>query len=227
MRGKRMNYSAIIFDLDGTLLDTLADLADSFNHALTAHQFPAHPVSAYRIFIGDGARTAVERALPQTARNNQTVEIVLQEFKRHYAQNFNNKTRPYPGILSLIEKLKSKDIRMAVLSNKPHDFTIQCTDYYFKNKFDLVQGFDNRFPKKPEPQSVKFILGELGLKAEEALYVGDTKTDMATARNADITSVGVVWGFRDERELRESGANYIIHHPGEILQVLNNNRISR
>lgn len=214
-----MKYKAVIFDLDGTLLDTLEDLADSFNYALKMHHFPLHSSSACRMFVGDGARTAVERALPPEARDDKTIDKVLAEFSKHYAQNYNNKTKPYPGIITLLEALKSTGINLVVLSNKPHEFTLQCMNAYFKNIFILVQGVETRFNKKPAPESSHNILERLKLSAEEALFVGDTRTDIQTAKNAGLKSVGVTWGFRERKELQQAGADFIIDRPEELLTL--------
>ncbi len=208
-----MPFKAVIFDLDGTLLNTLEDLANSFNYALAFHHFSQHPVSAYRYFIGDGAHTAVERALPPEARDEETVRLVLKAFTDHYAQNYKNKTLPYDGIPVLLETLKSNNIKMAVLSNKPHDFTVQCVQDYFDGYFIRVQGVESRFDKKPAPQSTLHILEQFRLPAEQALFVGDTKTDIQTAKNAGLKSAGAVWGFRGREELEQAGADFIIEKP--------------
>jgi len=215
-----MSFNGIIFDLDGTLLNTLDDLADSFNYALAQYQYPQHPLAAYRYFIGDGAQTAVERSLPPEARNEKTVRLVLSAFTEHYAKNYKNKSQPYPGIPALLESLKSRDIRMAVLSNKPHDFTVQCVQDYFDNYFIRVQGVESRFDKKPAPQSTLHILEQFKLPAEQALFVGDTKTDIHTAKNAGLKSAGVAWGFRGRVELEQAGADFIIEHPQKLAFII-------
>ncbi len=214
-----MRFNAVIFDLDGTLLNTIDDLADSFNYALAQYQFPQHPVSAYRFFIGDGAHMAIERALPPEARNAEIIEQVLGAFSEHYAQNYKNKTKPYPGITELLKTLKNRAIKMAVLSNKPHDFTIQCVREYFDDYFIPVQGVESRFDKKPAPESTHHILEQFKLPAEQVLFVGDTKTDIQTAKNAGLKSAGVVWGFRGREELQQAGADFIIGHPKELLTL--------
>ena len=213
-----MEFKGAIFDLDGTLLDTLEDLADSFNYALRSFNFPEHPVNSYKFFVGDGAKDAVTRALPVDKRDEKTVEKTLNLFSEHYSKNYNNKTGPYTGMIELLENLKSRAVKLAVLSNKPHHFTLQCVEFYFNDQFDLVMGA-GRFPKKPDPQSALYILKELQIEKSEVVYVGDTKTDMQTAKAAGLPAVGVTWGFRDEAELKETGADYIINHPAELLKI--------
>lgn len=214
-----MDFKALIFDLDGTLLNTLSDLADSFNYALAQNQFPQHPLSAYRHFIGNGARMAVERSLPPEARMDKTIDTVLRVFTMHYAQNYKHKSQPYPGIVELLNTLKDKNIQMAVLSNKPHDFAVQCVREYFDDYFIHVQGAESRFDKKPAPQSTHFILEQFELPAARVLFVGDTKTDIQTAKNAGLRSAGVTWGFRDRKELQQAGADFIIDHPLGLLSL--------
>jgi len=214
-----MKYKSIIFDLDGTLLDTLEDLADSFNYALGQNGFAIHPVEAFRYFIGDGARKAVERSLPETARNNKTIEKVLATFKSWYNDHYNIKSAPYPGIVDTISELRKKDFKIAVLSNKLHDFTLNCVQHYFPDTFDWVQGHMDEFPRKPDPASTKNILEILKISAGQTIFVGDTATDMNTAKNSGLVSVGVAWGFRGEQELKQAGAGSIICHPKEILEI--------
>lgn len=214
-----MNFKAIIFDLDGTLLDTLEDLADSFNYALAENGFQVHPTEAYRYFIGDGARKAVERALPEIARTNETIENVLVTFKSWYAGHYNIKSKPYPGIVDLLARLNQFPVKRAVLSNKPHDFTLSCVRNYFPDTFDWVQGYQEKFPRKPNPASTQFILEQFGLSPGEAVFVGDTATDINTAKNSGLISVGVAWGFRGEQELGQAGADFIIQQPKQLFQI--------
>lgn len=212
-----MSYKAIIFDLDGTLLNTLEDLAGSFNYALKSAGFAEHPVHAYRHFVGNGADIAIKRALPDEARDAATVQEVLVTFKKHYAHNYNAETQPYSGIPELLRRLKEQDAKLAVLSNKPHSFTLDCVAEYFPDTFHLVRGVDARFPKKPDPASTLFIIDALQINADETLYVGDTATDMETAQRAGLRALGAAWGFRDEEELKCAGANVVIHDPLEVM----------
>ena len=215
-----MPHKAVIFDLDGTLLDTLEDLADSFNFALNRFGFAVHPIDAYKHFVGDGADTAVTRALPERARSEQNIKNVLNVFNMHYDKNYNVKTRPYPGILELLDILKSRGLKLIVLSNKPHDFTVSCVAEYFPGMFDAVRGVDLQFPKKPHPAAANYIIGSLKIEAAETLYIGDTATDMETAEKAGFESIGVTWGFRDETELRAAGAKHIVNNSVHILKYL-------
>ncbi len=214
-----MRYKCIIFDLDGTLLNTLEDLADSFNYALEAYGYPIHPVEAYRYFIGNGARKAVERSLPETARIDITIEKVLATFKYWYDGHYHIKSKPYPGINELLASLRQLELKLAVLSNKPHDFTLNCVQHYFSDTFDWVQGHMDEYPRKPDPASAKYILKKLGVSTDQTIFVGDTATDINTAKNSGLASVGVAWGFRGEQELTQAGADYIIKHPLDLLQI--------
>jgi phosphoglycolate phosphatase len=215
-----MKFKGAIFDLDGTLLNSLEDIADSFNYSLAKYHFPIHPVSAYQYFVGDGAKDALKRALPKDIRENETVvEKLLTDFSAHYADNFYNKTKPYDGIVDMVLKLKSMNIKIAVLSNKPHRFTVQCVEKAFNEAFHFVYGVVERFPKKPDAQSTIHLIKKMGLKKSDVIYVGDTKTDMMTAKNAGITAVGVSWGFRDVKELKKYGADFIINSPNELINL--------
>ncbi len=213
-----MPFKAVIFDLDGTLLNTLEDLAASFNYALKSAGFSEHPVYAYKHFVGNGAEMAIKRALPEEARGDAEITKVLNIFKEHYAHNYNVKTRPYPGILELLQRLKGQDAELAVLSNKPHDFTVDCVAENFPDTFHIVRGVDNRFPKKPDPAAALFIINDLKISADETLYVGDTATDMQTAKRAGFFALGAAWGFRGEGELRAAKADVVIHNPLDVLE---------
>lgn len=215
-----MAIKAIIFDLDGTLLDTLQDLADSFNFALQKYNYPIHAASEYRYFVGDGAQKAMERALPESARRPDQVKKVLALFADHYSKNFDNLTRPFAGIPELMQTLKARGLTVAVLSNKPHPFTVQCVDAYFNGLVDFTHGVLDDGLKKPDARVINAVVEEIAVPRAEILYVGDTGTDMQTAVNGQLTGVGVTWGFRDEEELRRAGATHIIDKPEQLLALL-------
>lgn len=219
-----MHIKATIFDLDGTLLDTLEDLAASFNRVLSKNRFPIHKPEEYRNFVGNGALTCLTRILPQDHRfRARDIEKLLQEFKWDYNQNWNKTTKPYPAIPELLDALVKSNIRLAVLSNKPHDITLKCVNYYFKqNPFSIILGQSEQIPVKPNPTGVLHIIDQLGILPSETLLIGDTSTDMVTARNAGLTPIGVAWGFRTITELQESGASRIIHDPLDLLEIIEN-----
>ncbi len=208
----------MLFDLDGTLVDSLADLANATNHALTQLACPTHPLEAYRIFVGDGARVLCERALP--ADRQGLINEALHLMRAHYAQHWANLTRPYPGISELLAALHERGYKLAVLSNKPDDFTKQVVAHYFRpNPFVAVRGQLPQVPLKPDPTAALQIAEEFHIPPAEWLYLGDTNTDMRTARNAGLFAVGVLWGFRGREELEEAGAQTIIARPADVLQL--------
>ncbi|MNK00137.1 Phosphoglycolate phosphatase [compost metagenome] len=210
----------ILFDLDGTLLDTLQDLGDSCNAILEQHGYPTHPLVAYKKFVGNGVQKLIERALPEKARTVETITALLAAFKTYYEQKPVSHTRPYPGIVSLLQELKSLGYLISVASNKYHEAVIPLMQQYFPDiPFDLVLGHRTGHPAKPDPAIVLDSLEALGINKQNCLYVGDSSVDMDTANNAGVTAIGVTWGFRDEDELRQHGAKYIIHTPSELLNI--------
>lgn len=217
------NFQGVIFDLDGTLLDSLTDIADCANEALEKMGFPIHPVADYRYFVGDGVRTLMERILPENARKDpQALAQTLQLYVDAYAVGWDRKTRPYPGIPELLDTLTARGVKKAVFSNKPAECTARCVEKLLASwTFEEVVGQkDGVIPKKPDPAGGLWIMERWGAKPEEILYVGDTATDMETAQNAGFVSVGVTWGFRPEEELRDAGARFIIHLPMELAPLL-------
>jgi phosphoglycolate phosphatase len=214
-----MRFRGVMFDLDGTLADSLGDLANATNQALTSLGLPAHPREKYRTMVGDGARVLCERATPAERRD--LVPEVLQRMRAHYAAHWFEETRLYAGIPELVAALSERGYRLAVLSNKPEDFTRQMIAHYFPdNPFQAVRGQRAGTPLKPDPAGALAIAGELAVPAPAWLYLGDTNTDMATARAAGMKPVGVLWGFRDREELVGSGAAEIVAAPAEVLKLL-------
>lgn len=211
----------VIFDLDGTLLNTIDDLAISTNYALRQFGFPEHALSEYPYFVGHGITKLIERALPQDQRNDATVSKLKQEFVKYYQQHKTDKTRPYQGISSVLEVLNEKGILLAVASNKYHQGTDELIRHYFGSSlFKVIAGQKEGVPAKPDPAVIHHILSQTGIPGSETLYVGDSGVDMQTAANSGITSVGVTWGFRPRRELEESGANHIAERPYDILNFI-------
>lgn len=216
-----MAYRAVLFDLDGTLLDSLADLADSCNAALAHHGFPAHPTESYKYFVGDGVATLLERALPKGRNDLATITDVSPTYRAEYQKRWNAKTRPYPGVPELLDALTQRQLTLAVLSNKPDDFTRKCvTELLPRWHFHLVMGATPALPHQPHPAGALQLARTLNLSPADFLYLGDTSTDMQTATSAGMFPVGVTWGFRPESELLAHGARHLLKHPLDLLQLL-------
>lgn len=212
-------YRYVFFDLDGTLLNTIDDLADAGNYALVRLGLEPYPVERYKYFVGNGIPKLIERILPE----NSSAELRRNAhdlFSEYYGKHSEDKTRPYPGIPELIEKLRSNDIKTAVITNKDHIFSAELIRRYFGKQITAVYGSVPGVPHKPDPQIVNKALSELGANREEVLYVGDSGVDMQTAKNAGLISCGVLWGFRKEDELTENGAHFICSSPDEIADIV-------
>ena len=217
----RMPYQAVIFDLDGTLLDTLEDIGDAVNRVLAARGFPVHPIDAYRFFLGNGVVKLITRALPEDRRDAGTVRSCLEAYHADYDRNWNVKTILYEGIGAMLDALTARGLKLAVLSNKPHEFTERCVREFLSNwSFDVVIGGREEMPLKPDPAGALAIAHSLGIPPAVCLYLGDTPVDITTAIAAGMTPVGVLWGFRPAKELRASGATILIEQPLEILGLL-------
>jgi len=215
-----MGYKAIIFDLDGTLLDTLDDLADAGNQVLSAAGLPVHPVDSYRYFVGDGLLALIGRIIPENMRTGDQIQRLAEAFRNVYSQNWNARTRMYDGIETLLGGLESAGVLMSVLSNKPHDFTVVCVrEFLGKWTFDQVLGNREGLARKPDPAGALEIAGRLGLPPSEVVYLGDTATDMKTAVAAGMYPVGALWGFRTAAELKASGAAFLVKQPEEVLEL--------
>lgn len=213
---------AVLFDLDGTLLDTLEDLADSGNAVLLAHGFGAHRVEAYRTFIGDGMGKLVERIFPPgTVEDPSVLEQRLLEYKAAYDDRWQHKTRVYDGITELLDHLARQGVKTGVLTNKAQAFAVKCVDAFFgDHPWDVVLGQREGMPRKPDAAGANEALRAMGVGAGEALFVGDSAVDMQTAVNAGIKAVGVSWGFRGRGELVANGATVVIDSPMELVGVL-------
>jgi phosphoglycolate phosphatase len=216
-----MPYRAILFDLDGTLLNTLDDLADAGNFALTQMGFPVHPTVAYKYFIGDGVETLVRRALPADQVEPATVSRCTDLVRQAYAERWADKTRPYPGVPEMLDALCARRVPMAVLSNKPDHFTRLCVERLLPRwAFAAVVGAQPNLARKPNPAGALAIAAQLRVAPGEMIYLGDTNTDMHTAVAAGMYPVGALWGFRTAEELRAAGAQILIERPGDLLQIL-------
>ena len=216
-----MKYRAVLFDLDGTLLNTLQDVADAVNYGLASLHFPLHPIAAYKTFIGEGRDVLVRRALPSENRDDATIQKVLDHVNAYYAIHWADNTAPYAGIPELLNTLTAKGIKIAVLSNKADDLTNICvTKLLSRWRFSLVAGSKPTVPNKPDPTSALLIAKELEIQAAEFIYLGDSDIDMQTANGAGMYALGAGWGFRSTPELLGAGAKAVLKHPGELLQYL-------
>ncbi len=214
---------AVLFDLDGTLVNSLADLANSVNFALTQFGFPTHETEKFKYFVGDGMAKLIERVLPENKKDNEIKAQVLDTFMNHYRMHYADKTIAYDGIEELVKQLADNDLKLAVVSNKAQDMAVEVTLKVLKGlQFDIVCGKREGYPTKPDPTLTLEIIKELGVKSEDCVFIGDSGMDMAVAKNANLKSIGVLWGFRTEEELSVNGADYIVNHPSEILDIIKN-----
>lgn len=213
--------SLVIFDLDGTLLNTIADLGEATNYALTQMGYPAHPLSAYNMMVGNGIRRLIERALPEEARTDDIVEATRQHFLHHYNQHLCDNTAPYPGITDLLHDLTDRKVAVAVASNKFQEGVTTLINHFFPEvPWVAVMGNREGIPAKPDPSIVFNILADYPTPKSEVLYVGDSGVDMETARRACLDSCGVTWGFRSRRELEAGNADFVVDTPDDILPLL-------
>lgn len=211
-----MKYNLAIFDLDGTLLNTLEDLADSVNIALEAGGFPIRSIDEIREFIGSGVSELIRLSLPENTDAN-TFEQTLRLFKGNYLNNMKKKTKPYDGIIELLTVLKSWGVKTAVVSNKFEAGTKELCAHFFRGLIDTAMGDSGEYKRKPDPSGMLAVIKSLGEKPEKVLYIADSLIDIETAKNACVDFVGVSWGFRDRHFLRLNGANTVIEHPSELL----------
>lgn len=209
---------AVIFDMDGTLLNTLCDLKISTNYALEKLNMPQRTVDEIKNFIGDGVRKLIERAVSKNA-DEKTINKCLEIFKEHYSKNMYNNTAPFDGIIELLKSLKQMKIKTGVVSNKFDSAIKELTKKYFNNLIDISIGQSEIIPPKPDSKGILKAMEYLNIKKEEVLYIGDSDVDIKTAKNAKVKSIGVLWGYRDESYLK--GADYIISNPSEILKIIN------
>lgn len=214
-----MKYELIIFDLDGTILDTLEDLADSMNYALAKYGYPTRTIEEVRSFVGNGLLMLTRRAIaPETDEN--VIQMVLAEQKAYYKEHCADKTRPYEGIMELLQLLKKEGYKLAVVSNKA-DYAVQILcEQYFAGIFHMAVGEKENVRKKPAPDAVNAVLENLQIDRRKAVYVGDSEVDIETAANASMPAVLVDWGFRDALFLQEQGAKTLVHTIDELKKAL-------
>lgn len=217
-------YRAVAFDLDGTLLNTLEDLANAANAALATAGYPQHPVAAYRQFVGNGLQMLVRRALPSGEADRLGPDGFAELVRRtgdNYAGDWAVATRPYPHIPELLKALCERGVPLAVVTNKPHEWTLRMLAHYFPDKpFLFVQGAMPELPHKPDPAGALEAARRLGVRPNETAFVGDSNVDMHTTANAGMGAVGVAWGFRGAEELRQSGADHLLYDPLELLELI-------
>ena len=214
-----MQYKAAIFDLDGTLIDSLADLADSANEMLVGFGFPRHDLDKYRYFVGNGSRKLIERCLPaEKAADSAFVDEALAKYKLCYDRNLTHKTVCYEGIMDMLTALQAKHIPLGICTNKHQSAADVIVDKLFpKDMFVSVIGDCKDMPRKPDPKKVLLIAAKMGVKPAEVAYFGDTSVDMDTAKNAGMLSIGVTWGFRPKEELVEHGAKILLDTPMDLF----------
>jgi phosphoglycolate phosphatase len=216
-----MAYKGIIFDLDGTLLDTIEDIADAFNTVLANHGEPTHSVEFYTAAVGHGARQALLTGIPADKRSDTYIDTLLAEFRTVYNQYNGRRTRPFPGIPELLHNLADKQVRLAVLSNKPHNDTVKCIHEQFPDiDFSMILGHRDGAALKPDPSTTLTVVAELGLAANEILFIGDSSVDVQSAVRAGIPAIGVTWGYRSEEEIRSGGSCRIVHTVEELSHLL-------
>jgi phosphoglycolate phosphatase len=216
-----MAFKAVVFDLDGTLLDTLADIGEAVNTALASLGLPQHPISAYRYFVGEGIDVLAQRVLPDNRKSEADVAACLAAINREYGAGLLVRTKPFDGITDVLAALRQKKILLAVASNKPHELALRSVAANFASGlFSAVLGERKGIPAKPDPAIALEAASLLSVNAEQCLYVGDSGIDMKTAVNAGMYPVGVLWGFRTADELCAAGAKVLIKKPAEILALV-------
>lgn len=212
-------FDTVIFDLDGTLLDTLEDLTDSVNYALEAFDMPARSIEEVRCFVGNGVRNLMILAVPK-GEANPRFEEVFATFKEYYEEHCNDKTRPYEGVVALMHELKAKGYALGIVSNKIDSAVKELSQMYFEGLVEVAIGESEGVLRKPAPDTVIEALKELGKDKAGAVYIGDSEVDLATAGNVGIPCISVLWGFRDRKLLSEHGATTFVTKPEEILEIL-------
>jgi phosphoglycolate phosphatase len=211
----------ILFDLDGTLLNTIEDLANSVNYALEQHHYPTHPVESFNFFVGNGVNKMLERALPESHRNADNVSMLKVDFIHHYFNHSETFTKPYSGIPELLNKLYNEGFKLGVASNKVHQATVELIKRFFPEiEFTAVLGQRDGYPIKPDGGILNEIISIAGVLKDEVMYVGDSGVDVATALNAKVQFTGVLWGFRPQDELEQVGASQFAHTTEELYQII-------
>lgn len=214
-------YKHIIFDLDGTILNTLEDLAAATNWVCTQHGWPVHEVEEFKYFVGNGASKLLERVVPDGIElTDQLHQQLLEEFTQRYNAHKEDKTTVYTGMPQALKRLKEAGLTLAVLSNKPHGAAFPVVERYYPGIFHAVQGAIDGLPVKPDPTLLHRLMGELGATQADTLFVGDSNVDIRTAKNGGLTGCGVLWGFRTRAELEAEGADFIVETPEKLVELI-------
>lgn len=216
------SFKAVLFDLDGTLINTLTDLANATNYMLEQFGFPTHEVGKYKYMVGNGMPKLMERALPNGHKDEQSIKEALNIFLPYYNAHSLDNTAPYNEIMQLLCELKNRNIKTAVVTNKAHLSAVSLVEKLFLNMFSAVAGQKDGMPTKPNPTVVFNVMNELGVLPNECIFVGDSGVDMQTAKNSGAFALGVLWGFREKDELIKNGADDVIASPLELLKFINN-----
>lgn len=215
-----MGINGVIFDLDGTLLDTIADLAYSVNSVLKRYGYRTHPVEAYKQFIGDGMAMLIQRAVGETCSDKDITKLVA-ELKDEYAKNWNRETKQYPGVYDLLQELSHKKIKISVFSNKSHEFTVAMVEYYFSGiAFSAILGLQDSIPRKPDPYGALLITRTMQLEPTQIAMIGDSATDIEMAHACGMYSIGVSWGYRPVALLLQHHPHAIAHTPEDIIRII-------
>ncbi|MBQ2676175.1 MAG: HAD family hydrolase [Clostridia bacterium] len=215
------NIKAVLFDLDGTTVNTIEDLCDAVKHSMNENGYPTYTVDEYKMMVGNGMRKLLERALPKSVCNDaKVVDELFLGFAKYYTANCCNKSAPYDGIVELISRLKQAGIKIATVTNKGESSAQRVVSKLFSDSFDFVIGQSDKYPTKPDPTTAFIAMDKLGVKPQECVFVGDSGVDMITAKNCGAYPVGVSWGFRTEQELWDNGAKHVISHPLQLLEII-------
>ncbi|WP_158839617.1 HAD family hydrolase [Polaribacter sp. L3A8] len=215
-----MKYKAVIFDLDGTLVNSIKDIADAMNVVLEKRQYPTYNYETYKTFVGSGVRSLVVKALPDANPKDKEVEACLNDMMQVYSEVCTVKTEPYEGILELLEELNAKNIKVSVLSNKEDTLTKKIAAFLLPEFLSPVLGLKVEVDKKPNPKVALETCDAMQVKPEETIFVGDTDVDILVAKNANMLPVGVSWGFRDKESLINAGAKHVLEHPLDLMKIV-------
>lgn len=215
-----MKFDAVFFDLDGTLVDSLHDLALSVNYVLKNNGYPPHPIDAYKYFVGDGIAKLIERALPEANRSSQEIFELKEEFLKYYAKHYADYTTSYDGLNSLVTLLKQKGIKLAVVTNKAQEMAEKVVYNLYGDSFDCILGLRDGLPPKPDPAGILLAMNQLNVNPSKCAFVGDSGMDVAAGVNSGVYPIGVLWGFREKDELIKFGAKDIVSNADELLSVI-------
>jgi len=212
------DYAAVVFDLDGTLLDTLRDISESANRTLELHGYPAHPMQAYRHYVGDGPDVLFQRALRLESSHDSRITELVQTYRQQCINQDDQHTALYPGLADLLGHLQASQLYLTILTNKQQLHAERCVERFLSSwEWKMVLGSGDHVTKKPDPTGALRITQELNISPDQCLYLGDSDVDMKTAKRAGMTAIGVLWGFRDSAELKAAGADRLIQHPSELI----------